>query len=248
MYKFKPQKEKDNLIEWIKNYFKYNGNNSKAIIGISGGKDSSIVASLCTEALGKERVIGVIMPNETMHDIDYALELCEYLGIKYYIIPITDIYKNTRKIISERINDEINSVFTNNTPARLRMTVLYGVSALVGGRVANTCNLSEDYIGYSTKYGDSAGDFSPLGNLTVAEVKQIGKLLLPEKFVDKIPEDGLCGKTDEENIGFSYEVLDRYIRENKCEDKEILNKIITMHNRALHKISPIPVYKKKEIL
>ncbi|MCL2809718.1 MAG: NAD(+) synthase [Treponema sp.] len=240
---FDAAKIKNEIITWIREYFEVNGKDCNAVVGISGGKDSSIVAALCTEALGAKRVYGVLMPNGDQHDIDVARELVEHLKIKHFFINI----KESANILLSEI--EKSGVSANkqaivNTPARIRMTTLYSVSAAVNGRVANTCNLSEDYVGYSTKYGDSAGDFSPLSQLTVTEVKLIGRQLdLPVKFIDKVPEDGLTGLSDEENLGFTYEVLDRYIREGICEDTVIKEKIDKLHKINLHKLNPMPYYK-----
>ena len=130
-----------------------------------------------------------------------------------------------------------------NLPARIRMSTLYAVAQSMNGRVANTCNLSEDWVGYSTRYGDAAGDFSPLGNFTVQEVKAIGRELnLPDIFIDKVPSDGLTGLTDEANLGFSYEILDRYIRTGMCEDTNIKQEIDHLHNRNKFKLLPMPKF------
>ena len=236
------------LVEWIKDYFNDNGKNSKAVIGISGGKDSSIVAALLVKALGKDRVVGVLMPNGEQSDISYSFELCHLLDIKYTVVnvkpAIDEELKQLKKSAIELGFNELSDVTLINTPARIRMTTLYGISGTIGGRVANTCNLSEDYVGYSTKYGDAAGDFSPLMKLTVSEVKAIGRELgLPEKFIEKTPIDGLCDKTDEDNLGFTYEVLDKYIRTCICEDNEVQQKIDNMHRINIHKLKPMPHYK-----
>lgn len=233
---FDAVKVKDEIVLWIKNWFKENGNGCKAVVGISGGKDSSVVAALCKEALGKENVYGVLMPNGEQRDIDIAEDLVKYLGIEYTVLNIKDCYNG---IINELNNSkiDISTQAKTNLPPRLRMAALYAVSQSVNGRVANTCNLSEDYVGYATRYGDGAGDFSPLSNLTVAEVKAIGRSLnMPAKFVDKVPIDGLCGKTDEDNLGFTYAVLDKYIRTGICEDKEIKDKIDNMHEKNKFKL------------
>lgn len=232
------------LVTWIQNFFKENGPNCNAVVGISGGKDSTIVAALCVEALGKDRVIGVLMPNGVQSDIDYAVEVCEYLGITSYTIniedavnAITDSVKNT--VMNWSRQSEIN------LPARIRMSTLYAVSQTVNGRVANTCNLSEDWVGYATRYGDAAGDFSPLSQLTVSEVKVIGNELgLPSKFVEKVPTDGLCGTTDEDNLGFTYKELDAYIRgyENPYWDPDftIRKKIDDLHMKNRFKLEMMP--------
>jgi NAD+ synthase len=233
---------KEKIIQWIRGYFKENGPDCSAVVGVSGGKDSSIVAALCAQALGADKVYGVLMPQGEQHDIAYSRELAAHLGIKHIEVNI----KKTVDALLESVKESslsLNRQSLINIPARIRMTILYAVSASINGRVTNTCNLSENYIGYSTKYGDSAGDFSPLSQLTVTEVKLIGKeLSLPAKFIDKVPEDGLSGLSDEENIGFTYDVLDRYIREGVCEDTAIKEKIDKLHENNLHKLKLMPCF------
>ncbi len=239
---------KDEVIKWIKDYFNENGKGCKAIIGISGGCDSSVTAKLCVEALGKENVIGVLMPCGIQHDIDVSLALVKLLDIKYHVINIEEPVAQLRELIGKELDTDPNSVdaYKTNTPARIRMTTLYGISALYGGRVANTCNLSEDWIGYSTKFGDAAGDFSPISDFTKTEVRELGRELgLPSLFVEKIPEDGMSGKSDEEKLGFTYEVLDKYIRTGVCEDSKIKDRIDYLHKINLHKIEPMKAYRRK---
>lgn len=232
---FDAVKVKNDIVEWIKEWFDKNGKGCNAVIGISGGKDSSAVAALCVEALGKDRVIGVLMPNGEQFDIDASQDLVDFLSIKSYTLNIKDAYNSIMSQVSEMT--EISPFTKTNLPPRLRMAALYAVSQSFNGRVANTCNLSEDWVGYSTKYGDAAGDFSPLSRLTVQEVKAVARECgLPDRFVEKVPIDGLCGKTDEDNLGFTYAVLDKYIRTGVCEDEEIKNKIDTMHVRNLFKL------------
>ncbi|MCH5158178.1 MAG: NAD(+) synthase [Clostridiales bacterium] len=240
---------KERIVKWIRDYFEENGKGCNAVIGISGGKDSSVCAALLVEALGRDRVIGVLMPQGTQHDIGVSHELVELLGIKHYVVNIGEACEELiRAIDGGGIPEKdlrSNKVYYSNTPARVRMTVLYGVSAMFNGRVANTCNKSEDYVGYSTKFGDSAGDFSPLSDLLVSEVKALGyELGLPKKFIEKVPEDGLSGKTDEDNLGFTYAVLDRYISTGEIDDLAVKEKIDKMHKANLHKISPMPMFKK----
>lgn len=234
-------------INWIKKYFLENGPDSKAIIGISGGKDSSVAAALCAKAIGKENVIGVMMPQDIQKDIAYARKLISELEIPSIEINIGNICTAfyTSLIYSNEIFEEdgLKTSVTTNLPARVRMTILYAIAAQYGGRVVNTCNLSEDYVGYSTKFGDSAGDFSPLANLTSSEVCQIGEALgLSDTLMNKKPEDGLSGLTDEENLGFSYEVLNSYIRKNIYPVYQTYRNIEERHRNNLHKISPIPIY------
>jgi NAD+ synthase len=237
---FDAAKTKDELVAWIRGYFEKNGKDCSAVVGLSGGKDSSVTAALCVQALGKERVVGVLMPQGEQYDIGFSKELASILGIKHFIV---NIKSGTDALIAS-LNEstvELTRQAVINIPARLRMTTLYAVSAAVNGRVANTCNLSEDWVGYATKYGDGAGDFSPLSQLTVAEVKAVGKELgLPLKFIEKVPEDGLSGLSDEDNLGFSYAVLDKYIREGVCEDVKVKEKIEWMHQANIHKLRLMP--------
>jgi NAD+ synthase len=243
---FNAGKIKDEIIQWIKNYFTENGKDCCAVVGISGGKDSSVTAALCKEALGAEKVYGVLMPRGEQWDIPVSRELVHFLGIKHYEINIGDAVGSLLAAVNG-IGLTVSKAAAVNTPARIRMATLYAVSAIVNGRVANTCNLSEDWVGYSTKFGDGAGDFSLLSRLTVTEVKAVGrKLGLPAKFIDKMPEDGLSGLSDEENLGFSYAVLDKYIREGICEDAEIREKIDRLHRLNLHKITPMPSYENEQ--
>ena len=242
-YKFNAKETKDKLVKWIKDWFEVNGKNCNAVVGISGGKDSSVVAALCVEALGKDRVIGVLMPQGDQADIRYSYKLIMHLGINFYEININAPVEN---IISSMCREMIIPTKQTqfNLPARIRMATLYAVSQSLNGRVANTCNLSEDLVGYATRYGDSVGDFSPLSNLTVTEVLQIGEELgLPKELIYKTPIDGLCGKTDEENLGFSYAVLDKYIRTGEIEDNDLKQKIDELHQKNLFKLLPMPSFK-----
>ena len=235
---FDAEKVKDQCVVWIRRFFEENGINCNAVVGISGGKDSSVTAALCVEALGKERVIGVLMPCGEQKDIDMAYLLVRHLGIKHYEINIKAAVDG---ILGELHGFEPSVQSRTNLPARIRMATLYAVSQSMNGRVANTCNLSEDWVGYSTRYGDAAGDFSPLCNLTVTEVKKIGKVLgLPETLTNKVPIDGLSGKTDEENLGFTYDELDRYIRIGEIEDQEKKAKIDWLHEKNLFKLKLMP--------
>ena len=248
---FNAKKVKDELVQWIRDFFEINGPGCNAVIGISGGKDSSVVAALCVEALGRDRVIGVMMPQGYQLDIDVSLELIAHLGIDYIeanigyavddVLDAIDIYHDGNTHTARRI--KISEQTLTNLPARIRMATLYAISQSVNGRVSNNCNLSENWVGYSTRWGDSVGDFAPLANLTVTEVKAIGyELGLPSEFIEKVPSDGLCGKTDEDNLGFSYDILDRYIRTGECEDAEAKEKIDRLHEKNLFKMMPIPKF------
>ena len=239
---FNAEKVKNECVAWIRDFFEKNGPGCNAVVGISGGKDSSVAAALCVEALGKDRVIGVLMPQGEQHDIDKAYQLVNHLGIKHYVVNIKDAVDGILKNLPDDI--DVTPQTVQNIPPRIRMSTLYAVSQSVNGRVCNTCNLSEDWVGYSTRYGDSVGDFSPMSFLTVTEVKEIGYLLgLPRELVDKVPIDGLCGKTDEENLGFTYAELDRYIRTGEIEDAETKELIDRKHKANLFKLEFMPCFK-----
>ena len=236
---FGARKIKDSCVDWIRSFFQENGPDCAAVVGISGGKDSSVVAALCVEALGKERVLGVLMPCGQQHDIDMAYKLVNHLGIRHYEVNIKAAAEALKASIPFALSQQSNV----NLLPRIRMTTLYAVSQSFNGRVANTCNLSEDWVGYSTRYGDAAGDFSPLCNLTVQEVKEIGRELgLPADLVDKVPIDGLCGKTDEDNLGFTYAELDRYIRTGEIENQATKARIDQLHQQNLFKLQLMPSF------
>ena len=227
-------------VAWIRDFFEENGKGCNAVLGVSGGKDSSVTAALCVEALGKDRVLGVLMPNGEQADIDCAHLLCSHLGIRSVTVNIKAAYDG----LVGALGFEPSQQTLINLAPRLRMATVYAVSQSNNGRVANTCNLSEDWVGYSTRYGDSVGDFSPLSGLTVDEVKQIGRYLgLPASLVDKVPSDGLCGKTDEDNLGFTYAVLDRYIRTGEIDDPATKELIDRKHKMNLFKLLPMPAFK-----
>lgn len=244
-----PKKAKDEIVQWIRDYFEENGPECSAVVGISGGKDSTVVAALCVEALGKDRVFGVLMPNGIQKDISDSLKVVNTLGIPNITVNISGAYSKLMAAVGMGLQDGVSEQTKVNLPPRLRMATLYAVAQSLpnGGRVANTCNMSEDYVGYSTKFGDSAGDFSPLANLMVHEVRQIGyELPVPRELVDKTPADGLCGKTDEDNLGFTYAQLDDYITNGTCGILTIDHTIWMMHKKNLHKLSPMPAFGQKK--
>ena len=245
----------EQCINWIKEQFK-GIPDGKAIIGISGGKDSTIAAALCVEALGADRVIGVLMPQGKQNDINDSYEVVASLKLQYHVVNIGATCEALYHSISDAVflcggkkAVETNSMITTNTPARIRMTTLYAIAALYpNSRVVNTCNRSEDFVGYSTKYGDAAGDFSPLGNLTVREVLEIGDDLgLPKRLVHKAPSDGMCGKTDEDNLGFTYEELDSFLLGDGGLTLETMSKVARLHKTTRHKYIPMPTFEKGEI-
>ena len=251
-----PVKTKNEIVQWIRDYFEENGKGCKAVIGISGGKDSSVAAALCAQALGKDRVLGVLMPNGVQSDISDSRLLVESIGIPYVEMNIGEAYNAMEKMLSTNADlkeitgtDEMAREAKINLAPRLRMSTLYAVGQMLpqGGRVVNTCNMSEDYVGYSTKYGDAAGDFSPLSHLLVHEVRQVGDVLgLPEDLVHKTPSDGLSGQDDEQKLGFTYAMLDKYVLTGVCEDEAIRNKIDRLHRINLHKLRLMPAYEPAE--
>ena len=233
---------RDAIVGWIRDWFAENGPGCNAVIGVSGGKDSSVTAALCVQALGRERVVGVLMPNGEQADIHVSRDLVKFLNIRSVEINIHAAYDGMMGEVARALG-EITPQTRINLAPRLRMAAVYAVAQSANGRVANTCNLSEDYVGYATRYGDGAGDFSPLSQLTVQEVKAVGRALgLPDEFVEKPPIDGLCGQTDEDNLGFTYAVLDRYIRTGECADKATRARIDQLHRMNLFKLKLMPSF------
>ena len=238
----------DEICEWVRDFFDKNGKSCSAVLGISGGKDSCITAALLARALGKERVVGVMMPDGIQPDISDSQAVVDFLGIRNYTVNIGEATKALKKSLEEA-GSTITKDVGINIPPRIRMTTLYAVAQGLeeGGRVINTCNKSEDYIGYSTKYGDAAGDMSILAGFTVEEVLQIGDFLgLPSNLVHKTPSDGLSGMSDEDKVGFTYAVLDKYIATGECEDETIKAKIDRMHVLNLHKLNVMPHFEPSE--
>lgn len=243
---------KHEIVEWIRNWFDKNGPGCNAVVGVSGGKDSTVVAALCVEALGTDRVIGVIMPNVEQDDIDVARRVGDVLGIRYIELNIGSAVNGILHAAYDGkrhgrwlgpADFTVSKQAIINLPSRIRMATLYFVSQSYNGRVANTCNLSEDWVGYSTRYGDSVGDFSPLSDLTTDEVIEVGRACgIPEDLLSKVPSDGLCGLSDEDNLGFTYKVLNEYIRTGVCEDQNVKEKIDSLHAKNAFKMKPMPSY------
>ena len=243
---FNAEAEIEHIVAWIRNWFENNGPKANAVIGISGGKDSSIVAALLVKALGKERVVGVLMPNGEQKDIADSKKVVEVLGIRHFIVNINPAVEGEYAAL-RAAGVEIGKDAIINTPPRIRMTTLYAIAQSLpeGGRVTNTCNRSEDWVGYSTKYGDAAGDFSPCSDYLVCEMLQIGDALgLPKELIHKTPSDGLSGMSDEDKLGFTYATLDHYVLTGEIEDQATKEKIDRLHRLNLHKLQTIPMYKR----
>ena len=234
---FDPAKQVLEIENFIKDYFVQNGTpTTKAVIGISGGKDSTVAAALLVRVLGPSRVIGVIMPQGEQKDIADALEVCKYLGIVNYTVNIGPVCHNLFEDFVNHTELPLTYQIETNAPARIRMNILYMVAAAVDGRVCNTGNASEAFIGYTTKYGDLAGDFALLKYLTVREVYAIGDYLeLPMKLVHKAPADGMSGKTDEDNTGIPYDAIDDFLLEDVYPEQKIYERVMEAHKRNLHK-------------
>lgn len=251
MYTFDAEKAAAGCVKWTKNWFEKNGKGCNGFIGISGGKDSTVVATICAKALGPEHVMGVMMPNGRQPDIHDSKEIIDWLcigGMEINIRPAADaMLRQIKSPKTKRIYSGMTPAVTGqaeeNLPPRLRMAALYLAAQCGNGRVSNNCNLSENWIGYSTIYGDTAGDFAPIACFTVSEVIEIGRVLgIPEKFLIKPPADGLCGQTDEERFGFTYATLDRYLRTGKINDLETKARIDAMHERNKFKHKPMAAF------
>lgn len=251
-YTFDAAKTAEALIQWTKDYFAQAGPDTKAVLGMSGGKDSTVSAAVLAKALGPYRVIGVSMPqgSQSLNDAD---RICSQLGIKMYTVNVGKACQELMNAIADA-GEDLTKASIQNIPPRVRMTTLYAIGQTNNARVVNTCNLSEDYIGYATKFGDGAGDFSLLANLTVTEVLAIGDYLgVPYEWVHKTPDDGLPHSCpDEEKIGFTYAELDIYIRTGKAPEGFVhgneaeglkVDKIDRMHRANLHKLQPMPSFR-----
>ncbi len=241
MAEFNAKQQLPGLIDWMRAQMKACGGKT-AVIGISGGKDSSVTAALSVRAFGRENVVGVLMPDGVQPDIDYSNGLVEYLGIRHYTF---NIHGGTSGLLDEmaRVGIEASRQTKVNLPSRIRMATLYAIAQSEdNGIVLNTSNLSEDWVGYCTIYGDSAGAFSPLGMYTTEEVIALGaELGLPERLLIKPPSDGLTGKTDEDNLGFTYHVVNEYIRKGEV-DPAIKEQIDRKHKVSRFKFQTLPVY------
>ena len=245
-YEFNPEKTLPVLIDWIKQRMELSGGTS-AVLGLSGGKDSSVTAALMAQAIGADNVYGILMPNRRQSDIEYAREIARLLKIQSAEIdigPMVDAFYDQMADSPLFDNKAITPQTRLNLPPRVRLALMYAIAQSIdGARVINTSNMSEDWVGYATVYGDTAGAFSPLGMLTTEEVIAIGRLLeIPEKFLIKPPADGLTGQTDEMVLGFSYEVVNQYIREGILPEPVTREKIDRAHKFSRFKFEPIPMF------
>ena len=253
LYEFDARNATNACVRWIYDWFHENGKGCNAVVGISGGKDSTVVAALCARALGPEHVMGVMLPNGIQPDINDSKEAINFLcinGIEMDISPVIGTMKSamtalaTERRIYTGMLPELTRQAEENLPPRIRMSALYMVAQSCNGRVSNNCNYSENWIGYSTIYGDTAGDFSPISCFTVGEGIEIGRQLgIPEHLLIKPPADGLCGKTDEANLGFTYAVLDRYLRTGEIEDLKIKKMIDMRHEKNKFKHMPMAAFR-----
>ena len=236
---FNPQIQLAGLLEWMAEQM-HACHGKTAVIGISGGKDSSTVAALAVAAYGRENVLGVLMPDGVQPDIDYSQALVQHLDLPHTTINIHDAVQGVLNEM-EKAGLTPSRQTKVNLPSRVRMATLYAVAqSLPGGIVINTSNLSEDWVGYCTIYGDSAGAFSPLGMYTTEEVVALGRQLgLPEKFLIKPPSDGLTGKTDEDNLGFTYHAVNEYVRRGVV-DADIKERIDALHRARRCKFQTLP--------
>ena len=241
MAEFNAKQQLPGLLDWMRAQMKACGGKT-AVIGISGGKDSSVTAALSVAAYGRENVVGVLMPDGVQPDIDYSNGLVDVLNIRHYTF---NIHGGTSGILDEmaRVGIDASRQTKVNLPSRIRMATLYAIAqSEEGGIVINTSNLSEDWVGYCTIYGDSAGAFSPLGMYTTEEVIALGaELGLPERFLIKPPSDGLTGLTDEDNLGFPYHAVNEYVRRGVV-DPAIKERIDALHRASRFKFQTLPVY------
>ena len=241
MYNFDAKQTAEKLVKWLRDYFDNNGQPINAVVGCSGGKDSTVVLAALTKAIGPDRIYAILMPNGEQADIDDSYKICEYLGLKPHVCNIQDAYNGVVGSVSGEF-EPTGQMKINLAPV-LRMTTLKAISQCVNGRFTCNGNASEAYIGWFTIDGDDRGSVKPLINMTVTEVIQVGEALgLPDWMIHKTPTDGLCGQTDEDKFGFTYEVLDKYIRTGEIDDLEVKAKIDDMHKRNAFKLKPMPSF------
>ena len=249
-YRFDAAKTRDALVAAIRDIARKQGF-TKVVLGISGGKDSTVCAALCARALGAHNVYGVMLPDGEQKDISDSQRVCEVLGIRQRTINIGEMHRELR-----RLTDQLGNVATAgefaipydresdvNVGPRLRMTTLRYIAQALGARLVGTGNFSEITVGYCTKDGDTSSDFSLLGALTSVEVVEVGLTMeeLPRELVVKTPSDGLSGKSDEERLGVTYRNIHDYIRHGTSGDKSVDDRIARKERAGMHKRSRPPV-------
>lgn len=249
-YRFDAAKARDNLVAGIRKIAREQGF-TKVVLGISGGKDSTVCAALCARALGKENVYGVMLPDGEQKDISDSVRVCNALGIRQRTINIGAMHHELRRLTDQlsiaAAPDEFSIPYDResdvNVGPRLRMTTLRYIAQALGARLVGTGNLSEITVGYCTKDGDTSSDFALLAGLTSVEVVEVGLTLeeLPRDLVVKTPSDGLSGKSDEERLGVTYQDIHAYIRMGTCGDEETDEKIRRKERAGMHKRNRPPV-------
>ena len=236
------EKEVQNIEKWILEYVE-NAHADGVVVGNSGGKDSATVIALATKALGKDKVLTVGMPCESIkEDLNDARLVAKTFGVKMVEIDLTNTFKLLKNEINENIAIKISNEAEINIKPRLRMITLYGIAQTYGYLVLGTGNLCEAMVGYTTKWGDNAYDFNPIANFTVNEVLKIGEMLgVPDKIIHKAPNDGLGGKTDEEKMQIKYSEIAEYIENGKTDEKQ-MEKIEKKYLASMHKREKTPIY------
>lgn len=234
------------IIDWIRDYVKSSGAKG-VVIGNSGGKDSAVVIALCVKALGKENVLTVAMPCSSIpQDLEDAKLVADTFDVQMLTVDLSSVYENLCLEIENAIINDILTEASINIRPRLRMIALYTIAQQNSYLVVGTGNKCEQYIGYTTKWGDNASDFNPIAEFTVSEVLEIGKILgVPSRVINKTPNDGLGLGNDEEKIGVTYKEIEEYITTGKTKNPTSMEKIEKMHRQSAHKREKIPVYHRK---
>ena len=241
-YSFNAEAARDNLVRGVAKLAEEQ-HFSKVVLGISGGKDSTVCAAVCARALGKENVYGVMLPDGEQKDISDSISVCKALGIRCKTVNIGKMHKALHEALcfDEAAEGEFPVPFVKesdiNVGPRLRMTTLRYIAQALGARLVGTGNLSESTVGYCTKDGDTSCDFALLLALTSVEVVKVGLTMpeLPRYLVEKTPTDGLSGMSDEEKMGISYQDIHAYIRFGTCGNAETDAKIRAKEAGSAHK-------------
>ena len=253
--KFDSKKETENIVKFIKEYYRKN-NLGGAVIGVSGGKDSGVVMALLVEALGKENVIGLTLPCHSIkEDKDLAHVVANYYGIKLYNLDLTSAFDSFTKAVIDGygcVEEELLVDSNINLKPRLRTASLYYYAAMLSkitGKpylVAGTSNKCELYVGYFTKGGDNVHDIATIADFTVSEVIKIGEYLnVPHEVLYRTPSDGLSSMSDEEKLGVKYKEIEQYFENRDKVSVEAREKIEKLHNSSRHKFN-IPTYRRED--